>query len=121
MTQTNNTPQARRVQHHYAVPHTPTADVQAGDVVVLLIGHLLGIAPRYIPALSLGSLDVVGIFEMPKHCASAGEALPIGTSVNWDPAAEIVTATTPSNYTPLGKVVADAGALDATVLVRLVQ
>jgi len=44
--------------------HTPTSAVTSGDVVVM--GDLIGIAERDIPANTLGAVRVKGVVELPK-------------------------------------------------------
>lgn len=47
-----------------SLDYTPTADVAAGDVVV--IGDIVAVAPRDIPANALGSVQTYGVFEFEK-------------------------------------------------------
>lgn len=55
---------AKFIHNGAAIDYTPTADVTAGDVVV--VGDVVGVAARDIPANSLGSISVEGVFEFSK-------------------------------------------------------
>ena len=108
---------ATYVQDDDMIDYTPGADVAARDVVI--IGDLVGVAPRPIPAGTLGSLEVEGIFDFSKT-AGAGTAITGGTKVYWDPVAKVATATAGAlKY--IGKTVKDAADADTTVRVRLQQ
>ena len=63
------------VQPGNAIDYTPTADVAAGDVVVL--GTIIGVASYDIAANTLGALNVSGVFDMPKAsgAVTAGAAV----------------------------------------------
>jgi predicted RecA/RadA family phage recombinase len=100
-----------------AVDYIPGADVAAGDVVVQ--ADLVGIARVGIPANTLGTLAVTGVFEVPK-ATGVGTALASGTTVYWD-AANQRASTTSSGNKLLGKVVKAAADADAVVWVRLTQ
>lgn len=100
-----------------AVDYTPGADVAAGDVVVQ--ADLVGIARVAIPANTLGTLAVTGVFEVPK-ATGVGTALAAGTTVYWDAVNNQATATATGNKL-LGKVVKAAADADAVVWVRLSQ
>ena len=97
------------------INYTPSADVTAGDVVV--IGSLIAVASSDIAADTLGAVNVEGVFELPKAITGAIEA---GVLVYWDDTAEVVTTTegTPA-LTQVGYTVAAAGGTDPTVLVKL--
>ena len=97
------------------IDYTPTADVAAGDVVVQ--GDLIGVAPRPIPANTLGSLAVEGGFDFPK-ATGAGSAITAGTKVYWDATNKVATATASTNKI-IGKTIKDAADGDATVRARL--
>ena len=105
------------VQDDDMIDYTPTADLAAGAVVV--IGDLVGVAKKPIPANTLGSLAVEGLFDCPK-AAGAGTAIPGGTKVYWDPVANVATATA-GTLKYLGKTTEDAADADTTVRVRLQQ
>jgi len=106
---------AESVQDGNSVDYTPAADVAAGDVVVL--GELVGVAPRPIKAGENGSLAVVGIFAFPKT-VGAGSGLAFGVKVYWDAVAKVVTATVGANKY-VGKTVQAAADSDAAVRTRL--
>ena len=98
-----------------SIDYTPTSAVTAGDVIVL--GTLVGVAPRSIEANKLGALQVEGVFDFPKATGSSS-AISAGDKVYWDAAEEVATKTSSSN-TYLGKAVADAAATAAEVRVKL--
>ncbi|MCK6490710.1 MAG: DUF2190 family protein [Planctomycetes bacterium] len=77
------------------IDHIPSTDLPAGAVVVL--GALIGITARPIPALSLGSLAVEGVFDLP--VIPGGTAVP-GTTVFWEPGS--AQATTNPVLAPTG-------------------
>jgi len=108
---------AKFLQEGDSIDYTPSADVNAGDVVVQQ--DLVGVAKRPIKANTLGALAVTGIFEFPKD-TGAGKDIPAGRKVYWDPTPGIVKKGA-AGATYLGKAVADAGEDDATVRVRLEQ
>ena len=105
------------VQEGDAIDYTPAADVAAGDVVVQ--GDLVGVSKLDIPAGRLGALAVQGVFDFPKATGS-GTAITAGTKLYWDATNGRATATATGNKL-IGKAVADAGADDATVRIRLSQ
>ena len=101
---------------HY-VDYTPVTPVNSGDVIV--IGDLVCVAVRPIPANTMGSLAAEGVFNFTKSTA-AGSAIVSGTKVYWDAVNRVATATAgTSKY--LGKVCQDAQDGDSTVRVRLQQ
>ena len=105
------------VQRGNEIDHVPTADVTAGDVVA--IGpDLLGMAKLDIKTGELGSLSLVGVFDMPKE-TGGGKIIEVGGNVYWDAANQIVTTDNSKQF--LGKAIAAAGENDETVRVRLVQ
>jgi predicted RecA/RadA family phage recombinase len=93
------------------VNYTPSSAVSLGAVVV--VGQLVGVADRPIPANTLGALAVSGIFGMPK-ATGTGSALSLGAKVYWDATNSVVTATVGSNVY-VGKVVKAAVDADASV------
>ena len=101
-----------------AIDYTPSADVSAGEVVTFQ--DLIGVAKLDIPAGTLGSLHVVGVFRFPKP-TGAGEDIAMGVKMFWDPANQVVAKAAGSGLVHLGRAVAGAGESDATVLVRLKQ
>ena len=107
--------QAVFVHQGCAVEHTPVADVAVGDVVVL--GDLVGVALRAIPANQAGSLAVDGVFDFAKN---TGVTYAVGVILYWDDANNVVTATASGNK-QIGKAVRAAASADASVRVRLSQ
>jgi len=105
------------VQDGNAIDYTPASDVAAGDVVVQ--NDLVGIAKQPIAAGALGSLAVVGVFEVPK-ATGAGTAIDAGAKVYWDATNSQATGTATGN-TYMGKAIAAAGDDDAAIRVRLSQ
>lgn len=110
-------PQATFVHDGNTIDYTPGSDVAAGAVVVL--GDLVGIAPRAIPANTLGSLAVTGVFDLPK-ATGAGTGIAAGATLFWDAGNQIVKIDSNSGARKrLGNAAAVAGTTDATVRVRL--
>lgn len=99
------------------IDYTPTADVAVGDVVVL--GELVGVANRNIPANTRGGLAVTGVFDFPK-ASGTSTAITVGSNVYWDATNKQAT-TTSTNNKLIGKTVLAAADADATVRVRLSQ
>jgi predicted RecA/RadA family phage recombinase len=106
---------ATRIQTGDTIDYTPGSAVAAGDVVV--IGELVGVAPRAIGANELGAVDVEGVFQFPKAVLSTS-ALAAGAKVYWDAVNSVATATVGSNK-QLGWVVLAAAAATTTVKVKL--
>ncbi|MEW6199793.1 MAG: DUF2190 family protein [Planctomycetota bacterium] len=99
------------------IDYTPSSDVAAGAVVVL--GDLVGIAQRAIAANTLGSLTLVGVFDLPK-ATGAGTGIAAGATLFWDAGNQLVKADSNyGGYKRLGNAAAVAGTADATVRVRL--
>ena len=103
------------IQEGNAIDHTPAADVAVGDVVV--VGDLVGVAKQAIKANTLGSLAVVGVFDLAK---AAGVVFTAGQPLYWDDAANVATATATSNKL-VGKATRAAANADTAVRVRLSQ
>ena len=103
---------ARYVQKGEAIDYRPSEAVAAGDVVVL--GNLVGIARLDIAANTLGSLAVVGVFDVEK----AAGAVTVGAAVYWDAANHKATTTAIGNPY-LGKAVLAAESADEQVRVLL--
>ena len=103
---------ARYVQKGDSIDYRPTAAVAAGSVIV--IADLVGIARLDIEANTLGSLAVVGVFDIVK---AAGQ-IPSGSTVYWDAGAQKATLVSGSNHY-LGKAIASAEDGDETVRVLL--
>jgi len=120
------------IQDGDAIDYTPSADVAAGAVVVL--EDLIGVTKRPIPANTLGTLDVTGVFEFPKETGSGSE-IAAGAIVNWDALAQVAYAALGGSGSSggsggsgssggdklLGKTVLAASDSDETVRVRLTQ
>ena len=109
---------ARFIHDGNAIDHTPGSDLAAGSVVVQ--SDLVGITKRDIATGSLGTLELTGVFDLPKASGDGGIAA--GAEVYWD-VAETVAKTddeTGANK-KLGKAVAAAADTDTTVRVRLSQ
>ena len=108
------------VQKGDDIDYTPSADVGAGDVVVIGT-NLLGIAKLDIKSGELGALSLKGVFDMPKT-AGTGTAIANGVAVYWDATNKVVVATDNSGANiALGRTVAAAADADTTVRVRLKQ
>ena len=105
------------IQDGDSLDYTPGADVAAGAVVVQ--NDLVGVSKRAIPANTLGSLAVTGVFDFPKSTAG-GSAIGAGVTVYWNVAGQQATATSAGNKL-LGKTTKAAADADATVRVRLSQ
>jgi len=69
--------------------HTPSSAVAAGDVVV--IGAIIGVAPRPIAANALGALAVEGVFEFPCATGATGAQ---GSAMNWYAVSGVAHAST---------------------------
>jgi predicted RecA/RadA family phage recombinase len=108
---------AQFVQEGRQVDYTPGADVAAGAVVVQ--GDLVGVAPRPIPANTLGALAVEGVFDFPK-ATGGGTAITAGALVYWNAGASQATTTAAGNKL-IGKTTKAAADADATVRARLSQ
>lgn len=93
--------------------HIPAADLPVGAVVV--IGDSIAIAQRPIPAGSLGSLAMEGVFEVPR---APGALIPQGKRLFWDPTAQRagIDGALPG-LLPMG--IAAAEALDTATTVRV--
>lgn len=102
---------ASYVQKGDVVDHTPAAAVAAGDVVV--IGSLVGVAPRAIAANALGSLAIEGVFELPVATGATGAQ---GSAINWYAVSGVAHAST---GVAAGKLAKARAAGDATVHVVL--
>ena len=103
---------ARYVQKGDSIDYRPTAAVAAGSVIV--IADLVGVARLDIEAHTLGSLAVVGVFDIVK---AAGQ-IPAGSTVYWDAGAKQATLVSGSNHY-LGKAIAESADGDETVRVLL--
>ena len=112
-------PAAVFAQNPDYVDYTPTADVDAGDVIV--VGDLVMVAPRPIRANTLGALAAQGIFDVAKTVAT-GSAITMGAEVYWDATNHVATTNSNTGANKLmGKCSMAAADTDATVRVRLHQ
>ena len=103
---------ARFVQRGESIDYRPDTPVAAGDVIVQ--DNLIGIARLDIAAGTLGSLAVVGVFDVVKD----NSAVIAGNAVYWNAdAKKATTAKTGNQY--LGKAIQDAEASGDTVRVLL--
>ena len=80
---------ASYVQKGDLLDHSPAAAVAAGEVVV--IGSLVGVAPRAIAANAVGALAVEGVFEMPVATGATGAQ---GSAINWYAVSGVAHAST---------------------------
>lgn len=103
---------ARYVQKGDSIDYRPTEAVAAGDVIV--IADLVGIARLDIAGGTLGSLAVVGVFDIEK----ASGAIPAGSTLYWDAGAKKATLVSGSNHY-LGKAIAASRSGDEAVRVLL--
>lgn len=69
------------IQNGDFLDYVPTVDVPQGAIVV--IGNLVGIAHRAIPAGTLGSIALTGVYELP---IPAGSVAGAGEPVFYEPA-----------------------------------
>ena len=93
------------------VDYQSSSDVAVGAIV--LMGDLIGLADRPIPANRPGSLAIAGIFRVPK-ATGASTALTKGLLVYWDNTNARATTTSAGNKV-LGKVANAAVDADANV------
>ncbi len=103
------------VQKGDSIDYIPSADVDAGDVVV--IGNLVGIAKLDIAANTLGALALCGVFDVPK-ASGEGTAITAGSIVFWNATAKQATVSFGNNKY-LGKTILDAADGDETARVIL--
>jgi predicted RecA/RadA family phage recombinase len=80
---------ASYVQSGHVIDHTPASAVAAGDVVV--VGALVGVAPRAIAANAVGALSVEGVFELPVATGATGAQ---GSAINWYAVSGVAHAST---------------------------
>ncbi len=80
------------VQPGNVLDHTPAADVASGAVVV--IGARVGVALADIAANATGSLQVTGVFQLPKKSA---DTIAQGALVYWDATNSQITTTASGN------------------------
>jgi predicted RecA/RadA family phage recombinase len=110
---------ARFIHDGNGIDYTPGGDVAAGSVVVQ--EDLVGITKRDIVTGALGTLEVTGVYDLPK-ATGVGTAIAAGLKVYWDVADTEAKADDEAGANKLlGKTVKAAGDDDATVRVRLSQ
>ena len=106
---------ARYIQRGDSIDYTSTSDIAAGDIVK--VGSLVGVAKLDIKAGELGTLALVGVYELEGN----GTSVEAGAVVSVDPTTGKVCAEGVSGAVKFGHAVQSASATDATVLVRLCQ
>jgi len=99
------------VQNGDLLDHTPATAVAAGGVVVL--GTLVGVAPRPIAANAVGSVAVAGVFALPCATGATGAQ---GSEINWYATSGVAHAST---GIAAGNLAKDRVATDTTVDVIL--
>jgi predicted RecA/RadA family phage recombinase len=104
--------QARFVHDGRAIDFFPETDIPAGTVIVQ--GSLVGATKVDIGAGHLGTVHVVGVYDVEKSNA----AVPLGSKVYWDATAKKAVVAATGN-TLLGVAIAAATAEDTSVRVRL--
>ena len=108
---------ARYIQRGESIDFVPTADVAAGDI--LKLSKLIGIAKLDIKTGELGSLALVGVYEITKVGLAEFAQ---GALVAYDfENGFATTAEISPDSTPIGHAVSAAGRSDTTVLVRIEQ
>ncbi len=104
------------VQKGDAVDYTPTSDVAAGAIVV--VGELVGVAKQAIPADKLGSLALVGVYDVPKLVGDGLEIM-FGDVCFWDATNQQATESDGSGANKrMGHCVRYAGDTEETVRIR---
>lgn len=98
---------ASYVQDGDVIDHTPSSAVAAGEVVV--IGAIVGVAPRPIAANALGAVQIEGVHRFAKDSSN----ITAGAAVNYYAASGVVT--TASTGVACGHAVAAAASGAATV------
>lgn len=103
------------VQNGDLIDYTAGADIAAGDVVV--IGSLVGVAPRPIANGETGAVAIEGVYSLPKPSAGSGsETISAGAAVYYYATSGIANTTT---GVAAGYAVAQAVTGSATVNVKL--
>jgi predicted RecA/RadA family phage recombinase len=102
------------MQDGHSIDYTPSSDVLSGDVIVL--GSLIGIATRPIPANTMGALAITGVFRIAKLST---DEVTTGAVLYWDDTNKYVTLNA-SGTTRIGLAVADSpsGQASADVLIN---
>ena len=91
--------------------HTPASAVAAGDVVVM--GSIVGVAPRPLAAGKTGVVSIEGIVEMPCATGATGAQ---GSAISWYATSGVAHAST---GTAAGYLAKARAAADTSVLVLL--
>lgn len=108
---------ADSVQKGYLIDYTAGSDIAAGDVVV--IGSLVGVAPRPIANGETGAVAVEGVYALTKPSAGAGsETISAGSLVYWNSASGTANSAAATGVAA-GYAVAEAVTGSATVNVKL--
>lgn len=94
--------------------NTGNSDIAYGSIVPLGTTRA-GVTAALIPAGQTGALHLCGVFLMDKDDA----AIALGAKVYYDPAADKVSATAPSNGVDVGICVAAAAANDLQAAVKI--
>lgn len=102
---------AKYVQDGKYIDYIPTADIDAGAIVIIS-DNLIGIATQPIPAGNSGAICTEGVFEVAKDTSTFSAGAAAYFSGN------IVTVTS-SNATLIGVAIAEANETDETVRVKL--
>ena len=103
------------VQHGSLIDYTAGADIAAGGVVV--IGSLVGVAPRPIANGDTGAVAIEGVYKLPKPSAGSGsETISAGAQVLYYATSGIANTVT---GVVAGYAVAQAVTGSATVSVKL--
>ena len=105
--------QARFVAPGMTIPHTPTAALAAGEVVVQ--DQLVGVTTHPVEANQLCGLTVQGVFDFAK---ATGGSIAVGALVYWNNTTKVATTTATGN-TLIGKCIRAASNTDTTVRVLL--
>lgn len=106
---------ARYIQRGDFIDYTSTSDIAAGDIVK--VGSLVGVAKLDIKAGELGTIALVGVYEVEGN----GTSVEAGAVVSVDPTTGKMCADGASGAVKFGHAVQSAAASDATILVRLCQ
>lgn len=89
-------------------------DISSGDIVEL--ESRIGVAAVDIPDTEAGSVDLVGVFELPK---TAPEVISQGDHLYYDTVTGLITGVSGGNTIDAGTAWEDAESADTVCLVRL--
>lgn len=104
---------AKFIQVGKLIDYTPAVAVAAGDIIAIGNNHF-GVAPVDIAAGELGSLQVKGVFQIPK----AAGAITAGSLVYWT-AGTLTAGTVAVSNAYIGRACASAADGDDSVLVAI--